>query len=100
MSQVKYKEYFVKMVEQNQDLFDEFAGIHARYVAEPIRYQAIFNSLGSRVTEVIRDWDRRLCSAMGRGKFSQYSQNLSEKFWGEVRKMFPAIDKVGVVVKN
>lgn len=100
MSKVKYKEYFERMIEQNTDLFDEFTDIHARYVAEPVRYQAIFNSVGARVTEVIRDWDRRLCSAMGRGKFSQYSQGLSEKFWNEARKMFSAIDKVGVVVKK
>lgn len=97
---VKYKEYFKKMLEQNKDLFEEFADIHARYSAEPVRYQAIFNSVGARVTEVIRDWDRRLCSAMGRGVYSQYSQTLSEKFWGEARKMFPAIDRVGVVVKS
>lgn len=88
------------MVEQNQALFDEFGAIHDRYQAEPVRYQAIFNNLGRQVTDVARDWDRRLCSAMGRGKFSQYSQTLSEKFWGEIRKLFPAIDRVGVKIKN
>lgn len=100
MSKVKYKEYFQKMLEQNKELFDEFSEIHARYVVEPIRYQAVFNTFGAKITEIIRDWDRRLCSAMGRGAFSQYSQNLSEKFWTEVRKMFPAIDRVGVKIKR
>ena len=100
MPQVKYKEYFQKMVEQNQDLFDEFSEIHHRYTAEPVRYQAVFNTFGHQITEIVRDWDRRLCSAMGRGKFSQYSQGLSEKFWAEVRKMFPLIDKVGVKIKK
>lgn len=100
MSTVKYKEYFEKMIEQNKDLFDEFAAIHSRYISEPIRYQAIFNTLGAQVTEIVRDWDKRLCSAMGRGVYSQYSQTLSEKFWGEVRKMFSAIDRVGIVIKK
>jgi hypothetical protein len=100
MATVKYKEYFQKMLEQHEELFEEFADIHARYVAEPVRYQAIFNTKGATITEILRDWDRRLCSAMGRGKYSQYSQGLSEKFWAEARKMFSAIDRVGVIIKK
>jgi hypothetical protein len=99
MSATKYQQYFQQMREQNQELFAEFAALHQRYEAEPIRYQAAFNALGRQVTEAVRDWDRRLCSAMGRGQFSQYSQNLSEKFWGEVRSLFPLIDQVGVIKK-
>jgi hypothetical protein len=99
MAKTKYQEYFQQMCEQNQELFDEFAEIHQQFEAQPIRYQAIFNGVGRQVTEVVRDWDRRLCSAMGRGQFSQYSQNLSEKFWGLVRDLFPLIDQVGVVRK-
>jgi len=95
----KYKQYFQQMCEQNQQLFDEFAEIHQQFEAQPIRYRAIFNGIGRQVTEIVRDWDRRLCSAMGRGQFSQYSQNLSEKFWGEVRGLFPLIDQVGVIKK-
>ncbi|HEX9817345.1 MAG TPA: hypothetical protein VGA89_00395 [Patescibacteria group bacterium] len=95
----KYKQYFQQMCEQNQTLFGEFAQIHQRYETEPVRYQSIFNGVGRQVTEVVRDWDRRLCSAMGRGQFSQYSQKLSEKFWAEVRSFFPLIDQVGVIRK-
>ena len=69
--------------------------LHTSYESD----QAIFNSVGGRVTEVVRDWDQRLCSAMGRGQYSQFTQNLSEKFWGEVRKQFPEIDKVGLIKK-
>ncbi|MFH2118393.1 MAG: hypothetical protein ABII10_01505 [Candidatus Paceibacterota bacterium] len=99
MSAVKYKQYLQLMTEQNKDLFAEFAKVHEQYGADPKKHEQEFNNLGSQVTEVVRDWDRRLCSAMGRGQFSQYSQNLSEKFWGEVRKLFPLIDQVGVIKK-
>jgi len=97
MSSVKYKQYFQLMCEQNEALFAEFTKIHKQFLANPDVNRIDFNTVGKQVTEVARDWDRRLCSAMGRGQFSQYSQNLSEKFWGEVRKIFPLIDQVGVI---
>ncbi|OGJ37215.1 MAG: hypothetical protein A2383_03315 [Candidatus Pacebacteria bacterium RIFOXYB1_FULL_39_46] len=99
MSAVKYKQYFQMMIEQNKVLFAEFAKAHEQYQADPSKHEQEFNQLGSQVTEEVRNWDRRLCSAMGRGQFSQYSQNLSEKFWGEIRKLFPLIDQVGVIKK-
>lgn len=46
--------------------------------------------------DVVRDWDRRLLSAMGRGDFSKYSEQLPDKFWTEVRTEFPLISKVGL----
>ena len=44
----------------------------------------------------IRDYDRKLCAQMGKGQYSKFSEQLSEKFWAEVRKIFPKIDFVGV----
>jgi hypothetical protein len=96
MPAAKYKEYFSKMSEQNEELFAEFLQVHQNYEADQNKYEVEFHQVGQKVVDVMRDWDRRLCSAMGRGAFSKYSEQLSEKFWGEAKKIFPLIYSVGV----
>ena len=59
-----------------------------------------FHQLGRDILDVVRDYDRRLCAAMGKGIYSTYSQKLSEKFWSLVRQDFSQIDMVGVKVKQ
>lgn len=95
MAQTKYKQYYDQMVAGNAQLFADFGVAHAEYEQQTLD-QAGFNERGRKVVDVVRDWDRRLCSAMGRGAFSKYSEQLSEKFWSQVRKDFPLIDKVGL----
>lgn len=100
MSQTKYREYYEKMVSENRQLFDEFLKVNDLFKADPIKNAEQFHSLGQKVLDKVRDFDRRLCSAMGRGVFSTYSQKLSEKFWDLVRKDFDQIDMVGVRIKS
>lgn len=95
MAQAKYKQYYQNMVTQNQQLFADFKIVHDQYATQAIS-QPEYNLKGQRVVDVIRDWDRRLCSAMGRGAFSKYSEQLSDKFWAEVRQDYPEISKVGL----
>ncbi len=83
------------MVTQNQKLFADFKVSHDQYVTGEIDQQE-YNRVGLRIVDIIRDWDRRLCSAMGKGAFSKYSEQLSDKFWSEVRKDYSHIDKVGL----
>jgi len=97
---VKYKEYFYKMCSENQALFAEFKFIHNLYSQDKRGNQVVFNEQGLQVRKVIEDWDHRLCSHMEKGKNSTYSANLSEKFWGEVRSLFPLIDFVGVKINR
>jgi hypothetical protein len=100
MPAIKYKEYYQKMIDQHKTLFADFQDIHDAFVTDPVAGAEKFHTEGRKVLDVIRDWDRRLCSSMGRGKFSGYTQKLSEKFWSEVRKDFSLIDKVGVIVRK
>ncbi len=95
---VKYRQYYQQMVDENRELFNEFLPIHQEFVADKVAWSAKFNEVGQKVVEVIRAWDRRLCSGMSKGKFSGYSQQLSEKFWAEVKKEFTHIDMVGVKI--
>ncbi|MCC6711524.1 MAG: hypothetical protein IT416_04220 [Candidatus Pacebacteria bacterium] len=100
MANAKYKQYFTLMEDQNKQIFADFFRVHQLFELEGAKYEEEFHQTGQKVVDIIRDWDRRLCSAMGRGAFSQYSQKLSEKFWDEARKTFPLIDRVGVRVKK
>lgn len=99
MSQTKYREYYEKMVAENRQLFDEFLKVNDRYKEDQVANATEFNQVGQKVVDKIREFDRRLCSAMGRGVFSTYSQKLSEKFWDLARQDFDQIDMVGVKVK-
>jgi len=100
MAQTKYREYYERMVAENRQLFDEFLKIHDAFKREPLANADEFHLVGQKVVDKVRDFDRRLCSAMGRGVFSTYSQKLSEKFWDLVRQDFDQIDMVGVKVKK
>lgn len=95
---VKFKQYYQKMCQENQALFDQFQFIHDLYKQDRRANQVIFNEQGKAVRQIIEDWDRRLCGRMERGQNATYSARLSEKFWGEVRARFPMIDFVGATI--
>lgn len=97
---IKYKEYFAKMCDENKDLFTEFKKIHDLYSKNKFAHQKSFNEVGLAVRKIIEEWDSRLCGHMEAGKNANYSARLSEKFWDEVRKLFPLIDFVGVTVRR
>lgn len=92
----EYRKMFALMSEENKELFGNFKEIHDEYALNPAEWQKLFNEYGGEVTDVIREYERRLCANMATGKYGRFSANLSEKFWGEVRKVFPKIDFVGV----
>lgn len=96
---VKYKEYFKKMCADNEKIFADFRYIHDLYQANKKANQVIFNEQGMVVRRIIEDWDRKLCKTMEKGNNASYSQRLSEKFWGEVRTLFPLIDFVGATIR-
>jgi len=95
---VKYKQYYQKMVKENQKLFDNFKEVHDKFKQDRPKWSDEYNEVGRDVVDVMRDWERRLCSAMGKGQFSQYSYRLADKFKDAVRKDFELIDLVGVKI--
>ena len=99
MASAKYKEYFQKMMTENQELFAKFAAIHEQYKLNPQVNQQKFNDVGHEIVELMRDWERRLCTVMGKGQYSQYAEKLSEKFWNLARKEYDQIDMVGVKIE-
>lgn len=92
----KYKQFFTEMITQNKELFDSFKTIHDNYVINSDAWTEKFNTVGKEIVEIIRNWERKLCSHSERGQYGIFSSKLSDKFWDEIRKVYPKIDYVGV----
>ena len=92
----KHQQYFQDMLENHQELFDNFKVIHQKYERDPKTYQKEFNQEGEKIVSIIRRYENLLCSHSEGGKYGKFSSKLSDKFWETVRKYFPKIDFVGV----
>ncbi|OGG15419.1 hypothetical protein A3D77_07820 [Candidatus Gottesmanbacteria bacterium RIFCSPHIGHO2_02_FULL_39_11] len=86
----------MEMTAENKELFDSFKIIHDNYVINSDAWMEKFNAVGKEVVEVMRIWERKLCSHSERGQYGIFSSKLSDKFWDEIRKVYPKIDYVGV----
>ena len=95
----KYKEYVERMLEANKELFEEFAKLEAKYSLDQDAHQEEFNKLGEKVILVTKEWEGKLCRQSEKAGYSSYTTALAEKFQGEVKRHFPLIDHVGIIVK-
>lgn len=86
------------MHEENKELFENFKAVHDAYVLNPSVNQAKYNTIGSEVLDVVREYERKLCGNMNAGKYGAFSSNLSQKFWDEIRKVYRKIDFIGAKV--
>ena len=86
------------MLEENRALFDSFRKIHDKYALKPDNFREEFNRIGRGVQDAVRQWESRLCKHSENGKYGKFSAGLAEKFQGEVRRLFPKIDEVGLRV--
>jgi hypothetical protein len=100
MATPKYKVYYQKMIDDNRALFDQFSVLNKAFAKDQASGAAEFHQVGQQILDIIRDFDRRLCAAMGKGVYSVYSEKLSQKFWDLVRQDFSQIDMVGVKIKK
>jgi hypothetical protein len=82
----KYKKHFLTMLEENQALFNEFKGMSPDNDA--------FQDTGNKVIRVIRRYEDELCAKSEGGRYGKFSENLSEKFQGEVHAYFPTLANV------
>ncbi len=92
----KYKQLFHQMLEANQEQFTAFKVVHDGYQTDRKQWSAQFHEDGKAILEIIRDWERRLCCSMERGKFAAYSNKVSDKFRDEIRMYLPLVDRIGV----
>ena len=88
------------MLTENKEAFDEFAKVHFEYSADQTTMQNKFNEVGYKITEIVHDYENRLCSNTERGMYNKYSSGLSEKFQALVKSHFPLIDHVGLIAEE
>lgn len=96
----KFREYFERMITNEKEIFDAFTKLHMQYSLDQDKMQEEFNKRGEKVLKIIREWEGKLCSQSEKAGFGGYTTNLSEKFMLEVRKSFPLIDHIGIIVKK
>lgn len=100
MAKPKFRLYYERMIEQNQELFDSFRKIHDRYEQDQNALQEEFNQIGEKVMITVKDWEDKLCMQSEKGGYSSYTPKLAEKFQAEVKKSFPMYDHIGLIVQK
>lgn len=93
---VKYKQTLKQLFEEEKDLFTHFKLIHDNFLKNAKMYETDFNTIGSKVMLKFKQAEDNLCSKTEKGRYSNFSNQLSEKYWQEIKKYFPAIDRVKV----
>lgn len=88
------------MMQEHEAEFAEFADVHANYAQDQTKWQAEFNRVGKPITQILHDWEKRLCGHTEKGHYAQFSSKLADKFQAEVKAFFPLIDFVGVKVSG
>ena len=88
------------MVEENKDAFEKFTRKHFEYSTDQDANQDEFNKEGGAILKIIHEWEDRLCKQSEKAGFGSYTTGLAEKFQEEVRKHFPLIDHIGIVVNK
>lgn len=99
MAKPKFKQYFENMFAENKNLFLQFKVIHDDY-AKDRKNKDEFDEVGKKVSEILKEWEGRLCGHMEKGANANYSANLAEKYWQEIRKYYPFIDHVGIKIRK
>lgn len=88
------------MMDNHQSDFQSFLKVHDAYQEDPNKWSEEFHTQGRDILDIIRNYERRLCSRMERGSHGKYSNTLSEKFWGLIKKQLPLVEHIGVRISK
>ncbi len=88
------------MLDANKEAFDSFKKLHDKYGLDKERYQDEFNKEGEKILLITHEWENKLCSQSEKAGYGGYTGGLAEKFQTEVKREFPLIDHVGIVVSR
>lgn len=87
------------MVDENKDAFSAFKKLHDRYALEGDSMQDEYNKEGKKILSIIQEYENKLCKNSEK-TYSLFTGNLAEKFREEIRKAYPMIDHIGIIVKS
>ena len=88
------------MIEANEATFADFRKIHDKYALNEEAHQEEFNKEGAKILPLIHEWENKLCMQSEKAGYGGYTANLAEKFQAEVKKEFPLIDHIGILVSK
>lgn len=90
------------MLSENKKAFADFRVLHDKYAiaVDTNPLQEKFNLEGEKIQKIIHGWENKLCSQSEKGGYGVYTGGLSEKFQSLIKKNFPMIDHVGIIVKK
>jgi len=100
MAKAKYKEYVDRMLELHNEEFKKFQELHDRYALNEESLQEEFNEKGRKIMVLVKQWENKLCMQSEKGGYGSYTSRLAEKFQEEVKRHFPKIDQVGLIVEK
>lgn len=100
MSSSKYRDYFKRMTEANKEAFATFREVHDKYALNEDGHQEEFNKEGEKLLPIIQEWENKLCMQSEKAGYGNYTSGLAEKFRAEVKKEFPLIDHIGIIVNK
>lgn len=92
----KYQKIYQEMISKYKQEFESFKTLHDNFVSNPNAYREQFNLEGEKILEIIREHESLLTKHSDNSGYGKFSSNLSEKFWNEVKKVYPKIDFIGV----
>lgn len=85
------------MMQIHHELFKSFRELHDKYALDPKKWQEKYNEQGREVLTLLRRWENNLCSKSESSRYGKFSSKLADKFWSEVREIFPKIDYIGML---
>ncbi|OGE18878.1 hypothetical protein A3D83_04590 [Candidatus Daviesbacteria bacterium RIFCSPHIGHO2_02_FULL_41_10] len=92
----KYLQLFQLMLKENESILSNFKLLHDKYALDPNTYQDQYNLEGEKVMEVIRKYEDMLTLHTENSGFGKYAANLSDKFRGACKLIYPKLDFIGV----
>lgn len=92
----KYLEIFKLMLKEQEKALSEFKLLHDKYEADPKTFQDEYNIEGEKFLEIIQKYEKMLTSHTENAGYGKYASNLSDKFRGAVKQLFPKLDFIGI----
>ncbi|MCR4305603.1 MAG: hypothetical protein NUV73_00790 [Candidatus Daviesbacteria bacterium] len=92
----KYQQLFLQMLKENEGILSDFKILHDKYAADPNTFQDQYNREGEKFLEVIQKYENMLTSHTENSGYGKYAANLSDKFRGAVKVLYPKLDFIGV----
>ena len=92
----KYQQLFLQMLKENEDALSDFKILHDKYAENPAAYQDEYNTEGEKFLAIIQKYEDMLTSHTENSGYGKYAANLSDKFRGAVKVLYPKLDFIGI----